>query len=346
MSNSAHVISIQYLVDLRIAIGQFREETQQSLSSIDIEIRRSQEWLKQKHDYWRKQVEHRKEEVSRAQQALSHCRSTKNSDCRSVQNKLAEALRALREAEKELETVRYWSQVIQQAITDYQKQAYRLEQQLQQDIPKAGTFLGRKIEELKGYMAVSPISGGVVSTTYASSTEHILAQIDESQKEISLRGELALPLSDEMLDGQPKNKQDMMWQEKGIQNVPVKYLIHCLDGERSHVKSKEDFDKVSYDYEDMVEGFRKLNSVVLPGVQEGASGDDFSQMDAQQGLDNEHGYRRIYDVFYGQDAIHVNKLGENCYDIDNGYHRIFVARDMGLETIPAKVAERVPLGNQ
>jgi hypothetical protein len=342
MSHSAHVISLQYLADLRIALGQFCEETQQSLSTINIEIRRSQEWLKQKHDYWRKQVEHCNEEVYHTKQALNYCRNAKNRDCGDIEDALSEALEALREAEKELETVRHWSQVIQQAITDYQKQAYRLEQQLQQAIPKAGVFLGRKIGELEGYLAVNPISGSVISSTYAASMSSTLNQV--SQREISLQGELGLSLSDETLDGQPKNKQAKMWEEKGIQNVQVKYLIHCLDGEKSHVKSKEDFHKVSY--EDMVEGFRKLNSVVLPGIQEGASGEDFSQMDDQQGLDYEHGYRRIYDAFYGAGAIHLNKLGENSYDIDNGYHRIFVARDMGLETIPAKVAERVSKENQ
>ena len=84
MSQSAHVISLQYLVNLRIAIGQFCEETQQSLSTINIEILRTQEWLKQKHDYWRKQEEHCNEEVSRAQKALNHCRcnNDKYRDCR------------------------------------------------------------------------------------------------------------------------------------------------------------------------------------------------------------------------------------------------------------------------
>jgi flagellar biosynthesis regulator FlaF len=342
MSHSAHVISLQYLVDLRIALGQFCEETKQSLSSIEIEIRRSQEWLTQKHEYWQKQVMHCNEEVYHTKQALNYCRNAKNRDCGDIEELLSEALEALREAEKELEAVRHWSQVIQQAITDYQKQAYRLEQKLQHDVPKAGVFLGRKIGELEGYLAVSPISGGIVSTNYASLKTPLPAQVDESKRKISLHEEL--PLRDETLNGQPKNTHTTIWKEKGIQNIPVKYLTPHLYGERSHVKSKGDFHKVSY--EDMVEGFRKLNNVVLPGVQEGASGDDFSQMDAQQGLDYEHGYRRIYDAFYGEGAIHVNKLGENSYDIDNGYHRIFVARDMALETISAKVAERVPKENQ
>ena len=331
MSDSARVLSLQYLVELRIALSQFREETQQSLTSIAFEIRRTREWLKQKHNYWRRQVEYCKKEISHARQTLNRCLHENNRDCRGIERKISEAYHALREANEKLEKVRYWSNIIEQAITDYQKQAYRLEQQIHQDIPKAGIFLGRKIEQLEEYLALNPVCSGVIPTTNTPLKTSSDAQVDKST-EMS------------PLEGQSKNTPPVIWEEKGIQNVPVKHLLPHLNGEKCHVKSKEDFTRVSY--EDMVEGFRKLQSVVLPGVQEGATEDEFSEMDAQRGLDYEHGYRRIYDAFYGQDAIHVNKLGEDCYSIDNGYHRLFVAREIGLENIPAKVAERVPPINQ
>jgi len=337
MNYSAHITSIQYLMDLKSSIGQFCEETQQSLQLINIEIQRSQEWLNQKFDYWRKQVEYRKEEVICLQEALYNCQSKKKHDCGGIEKKLDEAHRALREAVEEVEKVRHWSKIIQQAITDYKKQAYRLGQELQGDISKAGIFLESKIRELKRYLDVNLISGRFVSTASTSTKTPRTVQKNQPQKKISLNKRLPSP--GEALDRQLKNNTNTILKEKGVQNIPVKYLVQHINGERSHVKGKGDFHKVSY--EDMVEGFHKLNSVVKPKVLKGASGDDFSQMDALQGLDYEHGYRRIYDAFYGESAIHVNRIGENCYDIDNGYHRIFVARDMGLESIPVKVTERV-----
>ena len=189
MSDSAHVLSLQYLVELRIALSQFREETQQSITSIAFEIRRTREWLKQKHHHWRKQVEYCKKEISHAKQTLNRCLHENNRDCRGIERKVSEAYHSLREAEEELGKVRYWSKVTEQAITEYQKQAHRLEQQLYQDIPKAGTFLGRKIEQLERYLAVSPVRGGVIPTTNTPLKTSTDVRVDKSTEVSTLEGQ-------------------------------------------------------------------------------------------------------------------------------------------------------------
>ena len=74
-----------------------------------------------------------------------------------------------------------------------------------------------------------------------------------------------------------------------------------------------------------------------PAVRQGADGDDFARLDAERGLAYEHGYRRVYDAFYGNDAIRLERVGDT-YQVVNGYHRLFVARELGLATVPARVA--------
>ena len=83
----------------------------------------------------------------------------------------------------------------------------------------------------------------------------------------------------------------------------------------TQVHDAADFKKVSHD--ELVVGFRKLEEVVRPAVQEGADGDDFARLDAERGLDYEHGNRRVYDVAdramdlaeahgpRGYDAVHL-----------------------------------------
>lgn len=47
---------------------------------------------------------------------------------------------------------------------------------------------------------------------------------------------------------------------------------------------------------------------------------------------------RIYDAFYGSVCIRLNKTDQG-YTVINGYHRLFVAKELGLETVPAQVVE-------
>jgi hypothetical protein len=123
------------------------------------------------------------------------------------------------------------------------------------------------------------------------------------------------------------------WVDTGIQDVPVE-KINASD---TYVNGPEDFHKVSH--EKMVSGFRTLESEVRPAVEGGADKEYFRNLDRQRGLDYPNGTQRIYESFYGQDAIRLDKVGDR-YLVENGYHRIFVAKELGLANIPARVIEK------
>ena len=91
---------------------------------------------------------------------------------------------------------------------------------------------------------------------------------------------------------------------------------------------------------EMKAGLEKLQEM-LPIVErgEGTSKDYWASFDTQKGLDYEHGYQRIYEAFYGDDAIRLNHNG-NQYDIVNGRHRIWLAKRMGITNLPARVIEK------
>lgn len=130
-----------------------------------------------------------------------------------------------------------------------------------------------------------------------------------------------------------QNTNNMEWEEKGIVDVPVE-KINVSD---SQVNDSTDFHKVSE--EEMLLGFEKLQNEIHPAVKDGARGDDFSELDRRLGLDYEHGYRRVYDAFYGNEPIRLEKDG-NEFSVVNGYHRLSVAKKLGIESIPASVIER------
>ncbi|MBD3308373.1 hypothetical protein GF339_18200 [candidate division KSB3 bacterium] len=348
MSEQVHVQSIQALVELRSSVGQFRQESLQSLDVINKEIRRFEDWLLERQRYWQYQIEQAQEMLYYAQRALEECQASGYYDedtgryhapnCSGYEMQVAEAYRRLRQAEEELHNVMHWKNLVGQAVHDYQRQARRLADQLNHTLPQAGAFLGRKLATLEAYRAEhAPTAGQDIGT--ASSSPTISSATGRTASYGADSASLSVSISAGSASGTAKNAATGVWKDHGVPNVPVQHLIHGIDTLNSHVKSKADFKKVSY--EEMAEGLRKLQEVVLPAVQNGADGDYFSDIDAQQSLDYEHGYRRIYDAFYGNDAIRVNKIGD-AYQVINGYHRLFVAKELGIESLPVQVVEHLP----
>lgn len=134
------------------------------------------------------------------------------------------------------------------------------------------------------------------------------------------------------ITGPADSTEKQEWVDKGIQMVSV----DRVDLSNSPVLGESDFRKVSH--AEMVEGFQKLETTVRPAMGTGADGEYFSDLDKSQGLDYEHGYRRVYDAFYGSDPIRLDRTGDT-YNVVNGYHRLAVAKELGITALPARVLE-------
>ena len=136
MSGSANVRSIQTLSDFKSALARFVGDAQSSLNAAQLEIRRTLEWLAQRQNHWRRQVQRWQDEVERTRMMLNRCQDSPyydhrtgrsySSDCRPYEEALFQAQRYLRQAEAELHTVQQANKALQQAVADYQRQAQRL----------------------------------------------------------------------------------------------------------------------------------------------------------------------------------------------------------------------------
>jgi hypothetical protein len=123
------------------------------------------------------------------------------------------------------------------------------------------------------------------------------------------------------------------WIDRGIQHVRLTDLPYP-DG----INGPDDFRKVNL--ETMHAGIVRLQEM-LPIIEcgEGRSSDYWAQVDQQHGLSYEHGYQRIYEAFYGDSAIKLERIGKQ-YTIINGRHRVWLAKQMGIETLPARVTDK------
>lgn len=133
--------------------------------------------------------------------------------------------------------------------------------------------------------------------------------------------------------GKPESPQTGDWVDSGIQNVS----LDAIDVQDSYVETPDDFKKVSH--EEMTRGMEVLESEVRPAVEQGFDADHFREVDQARGVDYAHGTQRVYEAFYGDEPIRLNRIGDR-YEVVNGYHRLYVAREMGLDTVPARVIEK------
>lgn len=137
---------------------------------------------------------------------------------------------------------------------------------------------------------------------------------------------------DRLRNATDADNPNAQWQERGVIDVPVRDLPHIDD-----IQGPQDFKKVSE--ADMVDGLRKL-SLMKWDIDQGTgrSSDYWRAFDEQEGLDHANGYQRVYDAFYGDDPIKLNKIGDQ-YEVINGRHRIWLAQQLGYHTLPARVSE-------
>ena len=130
-----------------------------------------------------------------------------------------------------------------------------------------------------------------------------------------------------------KNTKPEKWIEKGIQSVDLSQLPE-VEG----VNGPDDFHKVSM--EDMEKGLKKLDfiiNVINQGM--GTVSSYWANIDAQKKLSYANGYQRVYEAFYGNEPIRIEKDGNN-YSITNGRHRIWLANKMGINSLPASIVEK------
>jgi hypothetical protein len=148
---------------------------------------------------------------------------------------------------------------------------------------------------------------------------------------LSMQGDIT---TTQITDSTPDTKLvKEVWEDRGIIDVPVAKLP-----DPDNIKSPEDFDH-HITWKDAQEATLKLPEVQQQ-VNAGNTRDDFSAEDKINNIDPMHGKTRIYDLYYGSDPVTVDKDGED-YSIEKGRHRIFAAKTLGLETIPARVKEKV-----
>lgn len=79
------------------------------------------------------------------------------------------------------------------------------------------------------------------------------------------------------------------------------------------------------------------NDSVGPGVARGMTRDEFEARDSLSGAPPLRKTVDVYDMFLGTDRIRVDRRPDGSFHIGSGRHRIQIARDLGIRSLPGEV---------
>jgi hypothetical protein len=158
---SAQVGSLEKLLDFQAAVATFTHHAKEALSSMEVEIRRTLQWLEQQLQLWHAEVRRAEEEVFKAKQELARRRlmrvGDRPADTTEQEIALAKAQQRLAYAEEKEAACRRWLRQLPEAIDEYKGFAINYQSVLESDVPRMHAFLDRKMDLLEAYIqAASP----------------------------------------------------------------------------------------------------------------------------------------------------------------------------------------------
>ena len=179
MSSQADVRSIEALNDFRVAMALFAEDTLGALGAVDMEIKRTVQWLQ--HDrkaYWAEQIKRREQAVAAAKAEVFRRQLAKTTHSTPAQSEQKEQLRraeaSLRDAEMRSDLVKKWEPALQQALLEYHASTRRIKDLAAGDVPRATALLERMVLALEGYVNATGPAGAGEASRLESITERLL----------------------------------------------------------------------------------------------------------------------------------------------------------------------------
>jgi len=157
---SAHVRSLDGLVELKAAFCTFAADATEAISALAMAIQRFESWLDDEVKHWSLAVREGEDAVFQAKQDLTRRRIMKMGDrppdCSEQEEALELARRRLAHAEDKLERSCRWRRQFPQALIDYKGPMNQLVGMIEGDLPKADALLRQKIAALDAYTQIAP----------------------------------------------------------------------------------------------------------------------------------------------------------------------------------------------
>ncbi|MCL0062522.1 hypothetical protein M1N62_06180 [Thermodesulfovibrionales bacterium] len=224
------------------------------------------------------------------------------------------AERKLEEVKESLRHLGYLRGLLIDQQQVYRRQASKLAELATDESIKARHFLKESLDQLQAYAVAQGLESSPSLGSPAAGGARVTAAYSGVEKEKNSLSNFPLP------DG-------YRW-------------VSLNDIDQNEILKDIKFEKTSS--ERMKAGFHTLKDEILPALKEDPTRDGwyFADRDREAGRQYPDGQQRVYDAFFGQDHIRLERWeGDPYYGITNGRHRILITRELGWRSIPAKTID-------
>jgi len=156
VSNGVFLKSTQVFSDLHTALKTYDGHVASAIENVDREIAETRAWLTERRTHWLREVEAAQQELQSAESALAACEACGyyddegnycEPDCSSEQTEVVAATERAHSAQAGLAKVETWVSNCEYAIGEFTGQRQRFTSVVLDRIPKACSFLERKVGE-------------------------------------------------------------------------------------------------------------------------------------------------------------------------------------------------------
>jgi hypothetical protein len=300
---SGAFVDPEAITQVAAALVRYAEAERDAIARADVALRRSSTEVSSAHAA-------RQAELDRATAALSACHRAEGRDCSALAMEVSRA-------RERLDRARQARSIIQQAEAQFAVRKTRQAAAVDAIVTSARARLGRNAADLATFLGSPTGAGGPMTGTGGGPPGTTGAT----------GGALGGSSSERVPSGFPP----------GFAMV----RLSDIDDGGDAVTNRSEFGK-GYSPEDLRWAHEAFHDVVLPALALGKGMDYFRERDSREGL---MGTRSYADTFAGflnagrpgrGDEVALSRTGGG-FHVDNGRHRIAVARAMGLSEIPARI---------
>lgn len=227
----------------------------------------------------------------------------------------------IREAELRLDEAKAVKQTIAVTYGDIEQSIRSFRSGTEAVVANAIAFLEVKHGILQGYLAgqagfIGQRAGGAQSI---SSTMQTPSSRESSQGPTHVGATATLPMNT----------------VPGLPDGFALVQIEAINTSENPVTGRSDFKK-GFSPEDLAWAHEALLDVVLPSLAAGKGIEYLRERDQAEGRIGTRSYADTYSGFFGDASIKLEWTG-GSFNVTNGRHRIWVAQEIGVDTIVAKV---------
>jgi multidrug resistance efflux pump len=155
MNPAANVNNVDGIVTFQAGLSHFMEKAKDALLNVDMDLRRTKEWLSEMYSFWSAEIRKAEELYTQAMLNLKRKKMMKvgerTPDTSEEEKEVRKCQARLEHAQEKLEYTKHWLRAFPEASLDYEGPARQLKTQVENVIPTMTEQLQQKIEALKNY---------------------------------------------------------------------------------------------------------------------------------------------------------------------------------------------------